>query len=187
MRMMPFAFEVQHRVDDVLERLGTGEAAVLGHVADEKRRDVVTLGGEQKLRRGLAHLADAAGRRLELQREHRLNRVDDEQLRPDAADLFENALDAGLGEQIERRIADAEPIAARLDLMLGFLARRVEHGADGRARSCAAACSSSVDLPMPGSPPSSTSEPGTMPPPSTRSNSPMPLGMRSADDASISA
>ena len=30
-------------------------------------------------------------------------------------------------------------------------------------------------------------EPGTMPPPSTRSNSPMPLGMRVACDASISA
>ena len=34
------------------------------------------------------------------------------------------------GEQVQRRIADAEPIAARLDLMLGFFARRVEHRAD---------------------------------------------------------
>ena len=36
----------------------------------------------------------------------------------------------------------------------------------------------SVDLPMPGEPPSSTSEPGTIPPPSTRSNSPMPVCSR---------
>ena len=35
-----------------------------------------------------------------------------------------------------------------------------------------AVCSSSVDLPAPGWPPSSTAEPGTSPPPSTRSNSP---------------
>ena len=42
----------------------------------------------------------------------------------------------------------------------------------------AAACNSSVDLPMPGSPPSSTIEPGTMPPPSTRSSSPMPVDSR---------
>ena len=34
----------------------------------------------------------------------------------------------------------------------------------------------SVDLPIPGAPPSSTSEPGTRPPPSTRSSSPMPVG-----------
>ena len=33
---------------------------------------------------------------------------------------------------------------------------------------------------MPGSPPSSTSDPGTMPPPSTRSNSSMPVDSRSA-------
>ena len=33
----------------------------------------------------------------------------------------------------------------------------------------------SVDLPIPGEPPSSTSAPGTSPPPSTRSSSPMPV------------
>src|SRR5437868_2652318 len=40
------------------------------------------------------------------------------------------------------------------------------------------ACSRSVDLPMPGSPPISTPEPGTKPPPATRSSSAMPLSMR---------
>ena len=77
MRVVALAFEVEHGVDDVLERLGTGEAAVLGDVADEERRDVVALRGEQELRRRFADLADAAGRGLELQREHRLDRVDD--------------------------------------------------------------------------------------------------------------
>ena len=38
----------------------------------------------------------------------------------------------------------------------------------------------SVDLPMPGEPPSSTSDPGTRPPPSTRSSSPMPVESRGA-------
>ena len=36
-------------------------------------------------------------------------------------------------------------------------------------------CSSRVDLPMPGSPLSKTTEPGTMPPPSTRLSSPIPV------------
>ena len=36
----------------------------------------------------------------------------------------------------------------------------------------------SVDLPMPGEPPSRTSEPGTSPPPSTRSSSPIPVFSR---------
>ena len=41
----------------------------------------------------------------------------------------------------------------------------------------------SVDLPMPGDPPSSTSEPGTSPPPSTRSSSPMPVSSRACFSA----
>jgi hypothetical protein len=49
------------------------------------------------------------------------------------------------------------------------------------------ACNSSVLLPMPGSPPISTTPPSTMPPPSTRSNSSRPVGRRSKSAASMSA
>ncbi len=130
-RVVLLALEIQHRVDDVLERLGSGEVAVLGDVADEERRDVLSLGGKQQLRRRLAHLPDAAGRRLELEREHRLDRVDDHERRPEPGDLFEDPLEAGLGEDVERRALDAEALAARLDLVLGFFARAVEHRPDG--------------------------------------------------------
>src|SRR3954470_12574059 len=51
----------------------------------------------------------------------------------------------------------------------------------------AAACSSSVDLPMPGSPPIRTRDPGTTPPPRTRSNSPMPVESRSETTVSMSS
>src|SRR5688500_2265933 len=47
----------------------------------------------------------------------------------------------------------------------------------------AAASSSSVDLPMPGSPASSTTAPGTRPPPSTRSSSPTPVVLAAATSA----
>ena len=43
---------------------------------------------------------------------------------------------------------------------------------------------SRVLLPMPGSPPMRTIDPGTMPPPSTRSNSSIPELIRSASEAS---
>jgi hypothetical protein len=49
-------FEVQHRVDDVLERLGPARLPSFGDVADEERRDVLALRREQQLRRRLAHL-----------------------------------------------------------------------------------------------------------------------------------
>ena len=45
------------------------------------------------------------------------------------------------------------------------------------AKACATA-SSSVDLPTPGSPATSTTWPGTRPPPMTRSNSPAPVEVR---------
>src|SRR3982750_3129896 len=43
-----------------------------------------------------------------------------------------------------------------------------------------------VDFPMPGDPPISTSEPATMPPPSTRSNSSIPDEVRASSCDSIS-
>ena len=47
-------------------------------------------------------------------------------------------------------------------------------------------CSSSVDFPMPGSPPSSVTEPGTSPPSSTRSSSDTPVGRGAHSAASTS-
>ncbi len=49
----------------------------------------------------------------------------------------------------------------------------------------AASCSNSVDLPMPGSPLTSTTEPGTMPPPSTRLSSLPSTGTRSRPSEEI--
>ncbi len=49
------------------------------------------------------------------------------------------------------------------------------------------AMSNSVDLPMPGSPLTRTSDAGTRPPPSTRSSSATPVGRRSASVASTSS
>jgi hypothetical protein len=46
------------------------------------------------------------------------------------------------------------------------------------ALSAAAACSISVDLPMPGSPPIKVTDPNTSPPPSTRSSSAEPVAIR---------
>src|SRR6266536_6415789 len=49
------------------------------------------------------------------------------------------------------------------------------------------ACSSRVDLPIPGSPPSKTTPPATSPPPSTRSNSSIPVASRGLSSVSTLA
>ncbi|MGC4080978.1 MAG: hypothetical protein QM736_02395 [Vicinamibacterales bacterium] len=78
------------------------------------------------MRGRLAHLADAARRGLELEREHCLDRVDDHERRPEARDLLEDPLEACLREQVERRIGHTKSFTARLHLVLRFLARAVE-------------------------------------------------------------
>ena len=132
-RVMALAFEIEDRVDDVLECLGTRQIAIFRDMADEERRHIACLGGKQQLGCGLAHLSDAAGRRLKLHRIDGLNRVDDDEGWLEARDLFENPLETGFSEQIKRRRADRQSLAARLDLMLRFFARAVQHGTD-RAR-----------------------------------------------------
>ncbi len=73
----------------------------------------------------------------------------------------------------QRRPA-AEPLGAQADLLGGLLAADVQRAAARAAAGAPSTMLVSVDLPIPGEPPSSTSEPGTSPPPSTRSSSPMP-------------
>ena len=77
------------------------------------------------------HLPDAAGRRLEFQREDGLDRIDDDEGGTQPRNLFEDALEAGLRQDVERRAFDAEALAPRLDLMLRFLARAVQHRPGG--------------------------------------------------------
>ena len=62
--------------------------------------------------------------------------------------------------------------------------RRARCPAAARATST---CKSSVDLPIPGSPPSKVTEPGTRPPESTRSNSSTPVGTAAASATSTEA
>ena len=67
-----------------------------------------------------------------------------------------------LGQQLDRRVDQPQALGAQRDLLGRFLAGDVQR-ALGAAPIAAIACSSSVDLPMPGSPPSRTTPPGTQP------------------------
>ncbi len=71
-------------------------------------------------------------------------------------------------------MAFVRALGAESDLVDGLLGADVEDALP-LAAAREATSSSSVDLPTPGSPDSSTAAPGTMPPPRTRSNSPMPV------------
>ena len=82
------------------------------------------------------------------------------------------------GGELHRRRRRARA-ARRAGAPVRSIPRRRRRPRGRRARASAAqAWISSVDLPMPGSPPISVAEPGTKPPPATRSSSPMPVTMR---------
>src|SRR4030095_9361642 len=100
MRVMPLAFEIEDGIDDMLEYLRASQAAILGDVADKHSRDVLSLGCKQKLRCRFANLPDAARCGLKLDREDRLDRVDDDERGPQPGDLFKDALDACFGQQV---------------------------------------------------------------------------------------
>ena len=114
----------------------------------------------------------------------RLHGVDDAHVRPLLLERRADRPEIGLGEDPDR-LGAAEPGRAERDLRRGLLARHEQRLPPARA-TAPSALRSSVDLPTPGSPPTSTSEAGTMPPPSTRSSSGTPVEMRSPSLADTS-
>ena len=68
----------------------------------------------------------------------------------------------------------ANPLCTQFDLLQGLFPDRFRQ-----------TCNKSVDLPIPGSPPTRTREPFTTPPPNTRSSSGMDVEIRSSSDIFI--
>ena len=97
----------------------------------------------------------------------------------DRVDVAQHRRQVGLGRQVECRVQRAHPVGPQPHLRRGLLAGDDQaRGPLPAAAQALAADSSRVDLPTPGSPASSTTAPGTSPPPSTRSSSATPLGRR---------
>ena len=60
--MAALAFEAHHHVDHVFENTRPRNAAILGDMPDEHKRDTVFLGISDQFERAAAHLADGSGR-----------------------------------------------------------------------------------------------------------------------------
>ncbi len=173
-RRRAVTLEVQHDVDEVLQRPRTGDGAVLGDVADEQHGDAGGLGRHRECGGDGADLGDAAGDAVDLGGRHGLHRVHDDQRGLHLLDVAERGLQVGLGRQVHLVVGASGALGTQPDLACRLLTREVERTAPVSAQRWATS-SSSVDFPTPGSPASSVTEPGTRPPPSTRSSSLMPV------------
>src|SRR5438552_9956316 len=121
----------------MLEGLRSGEAAILRDVADEDDRDPLPLCELHESESGLADLADAACRSVELVDRHRLDRVDDDERRVARSGVLGDPTDLALGDDPDsaarsahaatpRRVEKAEARGAEPDLGARFLAGRIE-------------------------------------------------------------
>ena len=169
------ALDLQHDVDDVLERARPGDGPVLGHVTDEQGRHRPGLGHGHQRGRRLADLGDPARDAVDLGAGHRLHRIDDQHVRARPRRRW-RARPTRSVSATRNRPGLSEPMrAARLRTCAGDSSPVTSSTREPASASRAAAASSSVDLPTPGSPATRTTAPGTRPPPSTRSSSPDPV------------
>ena len=126
------ALEVEHRVDHVLDHLGTGDLAVLGDVADQQQRAALRLGVAHQRLRGGAHLADGAGCGLERVGPQRLDGIDDDQVgaRP-VGERGQDVGDVGLAGERQRRLGEPETFGAQAHLGGRLLAGEVDGAPSG--------------------------------------------------------
>ena len=99
-----FALEIEHGVDHVLDDARAGDLAFLGDMADQHDRSTRRLGvADHRLRRR-AHLRHRSRRRFGDVGPQRLDRIEDDEIRPLAVgDGGKNVLDIGFGGELDRR------------------------------------------------------------------------------------
>ena len=90
------ALKLEHRIDDVLQDLRSGEGPLLVDVADEDHGDATRLGEAEQRRGTLAHLRNAARRTLGLLGGDGLYGVDDDDLGFLLLDVVEDGLQRSL-------------------------------------------------------------------------------------------
>ena len=122
------ALEIQHGVDHVFEHARTGDAAFLGHVADQEHGRSRLLGKARELGRRLAHLADRAWRRRQQFGPDGLDGVDHQHPRAQRRRLLQDALDTGFRQRLQRFQRQAQTLRARRHLRQRFLAGDVHAG-----------------------------------------------------------
>ena len=94
--MAALALEIENRIDEMLDLLGTGDLTILGDMADEQQRRAAGLGIAHQIERCRAHLRDGARRGIERAGPDRLDGVDgDDAWRGRGFQGGEDVLDGG--------------------------------------------------------------------------------------------
>ncbi len=128
-RGRPVTLEVQHDVDEVLERARPRDGAVLGDVADQDHRDASGLGRHGERRGDRTDLGDAAGDAVGFGGGHGLHRVDHDQRGLHRLDVAQRGLQVGFGGQVYLVVGAPGAFGTQSDLSGRLLTRQVERAA----------------------------------------------------------
>ncbi|BCW51799.1 hypothetical protein StoSoilB13_41410 (plasmid) [Arthrobacter sp. StoSoilB13] len=120
------AFELAYDIHKVFQQTRPCDGAFLGHMANQQRCHVASLGRRDDGRRNLAYLRDTTGASFDVGAAERLHRVHDQQLGLKLLHLAQCLPKVGLGGQIQRVRDGVDPLRPELHLCCGFLARNVE-------------------------------------------------------------
>src|SRR5262245_30734470 len=118
--MLPGSFEVQNRIDDMLECFRSRKRTIFCDVANQKNGDFVFLTPKQQPRRNLTHLTNAAGCHFELFTKSRLHRVDNYNPRTKIFSRSKYLFDRHLGVNMKTIRAELQALASHFDLLCGF-------------------------------------------------------------------
>jgi hypothetical protein len=124
----------------MLEHARPGNRPLFGDVSNNEHRRSGILGQFAQPGGALAHLRNRPGGRIHVGDVDGLDRVDDQQVRPECGDMVEDGVQTGLGHQVQvcrerrmspfgdasRAIRPYNPRRPHLDLALGLLARDVQ-------------------------------------------------------------
>ena len=134
-RFLMVAFELKHRVDDMLQHLRSRQASFLIYMSDEDDRRAGFLRELQDGSRALSDLHDAARRGVDAFGRYGLDGVDDHQIRRNVPDMREDLFQrrfAGDKQAVAFGVGDT--VGPHLQLAAAFLARDVEHLLVGKAQ-----------------------------------------------------
>src|SRR6266516_927312 len=122
------ALEVEDRIDDVLERLGAGDAAALRHVPDEQHGGPCFLREAHEPGRALPYLAHVPRRALELVRVGGLDRVDEHDAGAERVRVIGDRFEPRLAQHVHRARVDRQPRRPQPNLIGGLLTGHVQRG-----------------------------------------------------------
>ena len=113
---MSVALKIQHRIHHMLEHSGTCNSSLFGHMADDKNRNTEPFCQPQQNTSRFAHLRHAARRCADRFIVHRLDGVNDDDLRLFLLDYLLNPIQVRLTEQLQRVRKIADPHRTHFDL-----------------------------------------------------------------------